>query len=539
MSSALDASFAVLSYLLYRESVLRWYRELSVARGWPWEDDVRLPAAWNGWECASRAMGGDRELQQVDEEKEREEELREEREVAEEYQVNVKEEREEEEEEGQDEEQDTERTEEADSDEDGEQGRPGVPWSQNARIVRVSAGKTRTKDKYRVVYSDAQRLELEKEFRYNNYITIKRKLELSRILGLTDRQVKIWFQNRRAKERKQKRRMEETAKRQMIDLQQGGGGGGPAASDIQLGGLNHAHLQGVHGLVPLHRQTPVSGCGGGGGGEARFPRYSLPAGHHQHHQQQHQQHQMVTKSEPRDGLQSQLGRPMSAPINHDGPPSFFQSQSLPAGDDQQELDNILDDIMNFESQRDGAQRQPNGGPRLTEPSTNNLVNERIAEIRRSLMQAESTIARPAFTSIYLRGSAHYDTRLSDSGYSAGCLAGSAGDTGPQFSGPGFSSVSHLPPIPPSSSAAPVPHLSTYLSPAGPQLPCSGPVAAHSAPYLPGSSGPYPTYLPPPGPAATPPGSHRPAGPPPPPSTDRLPSFERVLRELEWLDHCSS
>ncbi|XP_043220001.1 homeobox protein CDX-1-like isoform X1 [Amphibalanus amphitrite] len=180
--------------------------------------------------------------------------------------------------------------------------------------ARPPPGKTRTKDKYRVVYSDAQRLELEKEFRYNNYITIKRKLELSRILGLTDRQVKIWFQNRRAKERKQKRRMEETAKRQMIDLQQGGGGGGggPAASDIQLGGLNHAHLQGVHGLVPLHRQTPVSGGGGGGGEAGRFPRYSLPAGHpmhsemaasdqHQHHQQHHQQHQMVTKSEPRDG----------------------------------------------------------------------------------------------------------------------------------------------------------------------------------------------------------------------------------------------
>ena len=60
-----------------------------------------------------------------------------------------------------------------------------------SRLTRPSVlpGKTRTKDKYRVVYSDAQRLELEKEFRYNNYITIKRKLELSRILGLTDRQV--------------------------------------------------------------------------------------------------------------------------------------------------------------------------------------------------------------------------------------------------------------------------------------------------------------------------------------------------------------
>uniref|UniRef100_A0A8C5DG46 Caudal type homeobox 1a n=1 Tax=Gouania willdenowi TaxID=441366 RepID=A0A8C5DG46_GOUWI len=63
-------------------------------------------------------------------------------------------------------------------------------------------GKTRTKDKYRVVYSDHQRLELEKEFQFNRYITMRRKSELSVSLSLSERQVKIWFQNRRAKERK-------------------------------------------------------------------------------------------------------------------------------------------------------------------------------------------------------------------------------------------------------------------------------------------------------------------------------------------------
>ncbi|XP_067851864.1 homeobox protein CDX-1b [Heptranchias perlo] len=63
-------------------------------------------------------------------------------------------------------------------------------------------GKTRTKDKYRVVYTDHQRLELEKEFHYSKYITIRRKSELALSLGLSERQVKIWFQNRRAKERK-------------------------------------------------------------------------------------------------------------------------------------------------------------------------------------------------------------------------------------------------------------------------------------------------------------------------------------------------
>ncbi|XP_029020426.1 homeobox protein CDX-1a [Betta splendens] len=70
----------------------------------------------------------------------------------------------------------------------------------------ISGGKTRTKDKYRVVYTDHQRLELEKEFQYNRYITMRRKTELSVALSLSERQVKIWFQNRRAKERKLNRK---------------------------------------------------------------------------------------------------------------------------------------------------------------------------------------------------------------------------------------------------------------------------------------------------------------------------------------------
>ena len=49
--------------------------------------------------------------------------------------------------------------------------------------------RTRTKDKYRIVYSDHQRLELEKEFHYSRYITIRRKAELANMIGLSERQV--------------------------------------------------------------------------------------------------------------------------------------------------------------------------------------------------------------------------------------------------------------------------------------------------------------------------------------------------------------
>lgn len=54
-----------------------------------------------------------------------------------------------------------------------------------------------------MVYTDYQRLELEKEYHMSHYITIRRKSELAQSLQLSERQVKIWFQNRRAKDRKQ------------------------------------------------------------------------------------------------------------------------------------------------------------------------------------------------------------------------------------------------------------------------------------------------------------------------------------------------
>ncbi|XP_066917032.1 homeobox protein Hox-B2a-like [Clytia hemisphaerica] len=79
-----------------------------------------------------------------------------------------------------------------------------VQHQRQQQLEEQQGGGSKSK-RIRTAYTSIQLLELEKEFQNNRYLSRLRRIQIAAMLDLTEKQVKIWFQNRRVKWKKDKK----------------------------------------------------------------------------------------------------------------------------------------------------------------------------------------------------------------------------------------------------------------------------------------------------------------------------------------------